>query len=159
VRASEGAPRRRFTGPFTYDLGVRGRGVVAFLLALVAWAALALLGQPAGPAPWIDEGMNLGVARSLADSGVYALPDELGPRVMDPAIQSGAGPLVLVPVAGLLRLVGPQLLFARSVVWLYAVVALAAYIWLAVRLLGAAAPLATLLLIPAARSRSPASRS
>lgn len=87
------------------------------------------------PAPWFDEGLNLSTAAMIARQGTYALPDSRGPRVMDPAIQTG--PTVLLPVALVVRLFGTKLTAARLVVVAFALLALWLYWRLARRLFGA----------------------
>lgn len=81
------------------------------------------------PQTWFDEGLNVSTAATLAEEGVYGLPDADGIREMDPAIQTG--PVVLLPVAMSFKLFGTGLLQARMVMVVFSVLALCAYYVLA----------------------------
>lgn len=95
------------------------------LWLLLAAAALLVAHLDRYPAPWYDEGLNISTASMLAAEGMYALPDQSGPSVMDPKIQTG--PTVVVPAAILFRMLGPSLVSARLVVVAFALAALALY--------------------------------
>lgn len=97
----------------------------AFACLMVLAAALLMVNLDRYPAPWFDEGLNIGAASMLAADGQYALPDQLGPSVMDAKIQTG--PTVILPVALLFRLLGRELVFARLVITIFALAALALY--------------------------------
>ncbi len=101
--------------------------------------------QPYYPAPWFDEGLNVSTAATLAQTGQYALPDSAGPRVFDPAIQTG--PTVLAPVALSLRLFGIGIMQARAAMLPFVALALMTYLLVARRLLGGDGLLALLLLV------------
>ncbi len=82
------------------------------------------------PAPWFDEGLNAGTAAMIAREGIYGLPDSNGPRVVDPAIQTG--PTVVLPVALVIRVCGARWVAARLVVVGFALLAVWLY-WLVSR--------------------------
>jgi hypothetical protein len=107
---------------------------LALLVAVALFAAVWSYRKTDYPPPWLDEGVNMTTAATLARSHLYALPDSAGPRIMDASIQTG--PTVLLPVAVVLRLFGINLLNARLAMLPFAAVALAAFIMLAVRLNG-----------------------
>jgi 4-amino-4-deoxy-L-arabinose transferase-like glycosyltransferase len=113
-------------------------GLAAFLAALL-WR------QPTYPAPWFDEGLNISTSAMLARDGLYALPDSEGPRLFDPAIQTG--PTVLLPVALAFKLFGAEIGAARAVVMVFACLALVLYGVLARRLFGSAAMAVALLFL------------
>lgn len=120
------------------------------LIVSGAFLWLMLFRQPLYPRPWFDEGLNVSTAGMLARAGLYALPDSAGPRVMDPAIQTG--PTVLVPVALAFRLLGFNLMSARLVMLAFAALLLIAYALMTRQLLGgAAAVVAVLFLIVGTR--------
>jgi hypothetical protein len=81
----------------------------------------------------------------LAQYGLYALPDSAGPRVLDPAIQTG--PTVILPLALVFRLFGIGLLQARIFIIGYAFVAVMVYATVARRLLPLGAMLLAILLL------------
>lgn len=112
---------------------------VAAGVGILLLLGLMLFRQPLFPAPWFDEGLNVSTAATLAREGVYALPNSDGPRLMDPAIQTG--PTVLVPIALVYRLFGVGIMPARLVMVAFALLALVAYGLLARRLVGATAAL------------------
>jgi 4-amino-4-deoxy-L-arabinose transferase-like glycosyltransferase len=121
--------RRRLAGPaLAWRASLWERIGFGSLLLLTLW--LLLLRQPVLPPPWFDEGINLSAAATLAQSGLYALPDALGPRVLDPAIQTG--PTVLVPIAVVYKLFGVGILQARLVIVAFGLLAFCAY-WLLAR--------------------------
>lgn len=98
------------------------------------------------PVPWFDEGYFLSVAKTLAQDGLYALPDSAGPRIMDSSI--GSGPTLIVPIALMFEVTGVGMLQARLVAVAMGLFALAVYIVLARRLVGPSAALgATVLLL------------
>ncbi|NOK63821.1 MAG: hypothetical protein GFH27_549283n53 [Chloroflexi bacterium AL-W] len=98
------------------------------------------------PVPWFDEGYFLSVAKTLAQDGLYALPDSAGPRMMDSSI--GSGPTLIVPIALMFEVAGVGMLQARLVAVAMGVFALGVYIVLARRLVGPSAALgATVLLL------------
>lgn len=74
------------------------------------------------PRPWHDEGAYLGLARTLAEDGVYANRNSDGYQTFG-AVQS-IGPTVVVPVALVYRLLGVSLFNGRIVVAIYTLVAL-----------------------------------
>lgn len=119
----------------------RQDNVVAKWLALgvggLCFLWLMLFQQPLYPAPWFDEGLNVSTAAMLAREGFYALPDSEGPRIMDPAIQTG--PTVLVPIAVAFHLFGIGIVPARIVMILFAAIALVTYALAARKLVGNAA--------------------
>lgn len=128
-----------FSQPSTLAKGTAlGAGVLLFL-----W--LMLFRQPVYPAPWFDEGLNVSTAAMLAREGLYALPNSDGPRIMDPAIQTG--PTVLVPVALVFHLFDIGIMQARITMLAFAVLALVAYALVARRLVGGAAMGLALLLL------------
>ena len=124
------------------------------ILWLVALLTLALLTVHllTYPAPWFDEGLNLATARNLAETGQYALPDSAGPRLFDPAIQSG--PLIILPVALVFRLVGPDLLAARALMVGFGLLALLGFGLLAHSLLGRTGALLAVLFLLAGNSNT-----
>jgi 4-amino-4-deoxy-L-arabinose transferase-like glycosyltransferase len=111
-------------------------------LGLLLFLGLMLLRQPLFPEPWFDEGLNVSTAATLARAGLYALPNSDGPRIMDPAIQTG--PTVLVPIALVYHFFGVGIMPARLVMVAFALLAVVAYGLLARRLVGGAAALLAL---------------
>ncbi|NWG17295.1 MAG: glycosyltransferase family 39 protein [Chloroflexi bacterium] len=87
------------------------------------------------PYTWYDEGLNLATVRTLAETGLYALPSADGLRIADPAIQTG--PPILVPLSWFYTLYGPNLGLARLTIAITAVLALIALYALTCRLYGA----------------------
>jgi 4-amino-4-deoxy-L-arabinose transferase-like glycosyltransferase len=123
--------RRRLAGPaLAWQVSLWERICFGSLLLPTLWL---LLRQPLPP-PWFDEGINLSAAATLARTGLYALPDATGPRVLDPAIQTG--PTVLVPIAVVYKLFGIGILQARLVIVAFGLLAFCAYWLLARRLIG-----------------------
>ena len=97
------------------------------------------------PRPWFDEGLNLSTAATLARASRYGLPDSAGVRVMDPAIQTG--PVVLAPLALAFKVFGVGMFQARSVMVLFALFTLSAFVLLGRRLGGLGAALLGLVLL------------
>ena len=117
--------------------------VIGTTTVLLLAAVLLLVHLPTFPAPWFDEGLNLNAAAMLAQTGQYALPDSDGPRIMDPAIQTG--PVLILPIALAFRIFGVGLLQARLVVVAFSFCALLAYLAAARRLIGLGAALLAIL--------------
>src|SRR4051812_10213889 len=63
------------------------------------------------PNVWYDEGLNLNAARTLAETGNYGLTSGASIRLGDPAIQTGTP--MLLPLAVLYRVFGPNLAVSR----------------------------------------------
>lgn len=105
-----------------------------FLALLLIALPLLLIRLAEVPYTWYDEGLNLNAARSLATTGLYALPtaDEL--RLADPAIQTG--PPMLIPLAVLYSLFGSNLAVMRLFTVMFGLLALGALYRLAYRLYG-----------------------
>lgn len=123
--------------PAVQTLRFRGRVDRLTTGALLVLALVLLtVNLTAWPESWFDEGLNLATASTLAEEGVYGLPDSGGTREMDPAIQTG--PPVIVPVALAFWAFGSDLLAPRLVMAAFGLLALAAYLVLARRLVGAA---------------------
>jgi len=102
-------------------------GIVLFILFL----AFHNLGNY--PATWFDEGSHLHVPKTLLRFGVYADFSSEGFRYYGPTI--GVGPTVLLPIAGVLHLLGMGLWQARLVNVIYLLAALAVF-WQLAMLLG-----------------------
>lgn len=82
-----------------------------FALLLLTLVPFMLIDLSTVPLPWFDEGLNLAAARTLAETNRYALPSADGLRFSDPAIQTG--PIIIMSLALLYRLGGPNLGIAR----------------------------------------------
>lgn len=117
---------------------VGGAGLIFFLF-------LMLFRQPLYPAPWFDEGLNVTTAAMLAREGLYALPDSSGPRILDPAIQTG--PPVLLPIALAFQFFGVSLMPARLVMLAFALFAFSLYVLLTRRLLDTPAMILAMLFL------------
>lgn len=120
------------------------------LWLLLAAAALLTMNLDRYPAPWFDEGLNIGAAASLASRGLYALPEFGGPIVMDVRIQTG--PTVIVPIAALFRVLGHELLYARLVIAVFGLLAVLLYWRVATRVFGERTALAASLCLLAGSS-------
>jgi 4-amino-4-deoxy-L-arabinose transferase-like glycosyltransferase len=97
------------------------------------------------PVTWYDEGLNLSAARSLAQTGQYALPSADGARLADPAIQTG--PPVILLAAALETFTGPNLVATRTLVALAALAFIIAFYALAFRLYGRVAAVVAVVLL------------
>lgn len=105
------------------------------------------------PHPWYDEGLNLTSARTMAETGLIALPSAGVLRVADPAIQTGA-PL-LVPQSYWYTLVRSNLGLTRLPMVVTSVLALILIYTLAYRLYGQPAALIAVGLIVAMPGSEP----
>src|SRR5215213_4874343 len=127
---------------YSWKLAASRAAYIAFLtIALL----LLLINLPTYPQPWFDEGYFLSIAKTLAQQGLYALPDSGGAWVMDQSI--GSGPILIVPIALVFRMFGSGLLQGRLVVVVLGWLSIVAYALLARRLVGGAALGALLLLL------------
>lgn len=90
--------------------------------------------QPIYPEPWFDEGLNVSTAMMIAQHQLYALPDSEGPRIMDPAIQTG--PPVLLPIALAYRFFPVDIRVARYVIFIFAIPTMLIYLKVAQKLSG-----------------------
>ncbi|GAP08612.1 4-amino-4-deoxy-L-arabinose transferase [Anaerolinea thermolimosa] len=86
------------------------------------------------PLTWFDEGSHLHVSKALVKYGVYADYSSEGFRYYGPT--NGLGPTVLLPIAGVFRLLGIGLLQARLVMVVYLLVGLFLFYRLTVSLEG-----------------------
>ncbi len=86
----------------------RAEAVLALLLLFVSTWHLA-----SSPATWFDEGINIGIAKSLVEHGVYSL--EIAPNefVQERHLLITTNYPVLLPVALSLKLFGPTIVAAR----------------------------------------------
>ncbi len=115
-----------------------------FLITILALLLL-IINLGTYPIPWFDEGSYMSLAKSVAETGAYAIPDSTGPRLMDPSI--GIGPPVILPVALAFHFFGSGVIQARLVAVAFALLALVAYGLLAQRLGGRYTMLVALLLL------------
>jgi 4-amino-4-deoxy-L-arabinose transferase-like glycosyltransferase len=83
-------------------------------------AFLMLYRLPQYPAPWIDEGAVLRVAKNFAQNGIYAEPNLTGNNYSGAIV--GVGPTVILPVALVVKLFGPNIGIARLVIVLYSLI-------------------------------------
>jgi 4-amino-4-deoxy-L-arabinose transferase-like glycosyltransferase len=124
------------------------RSVAGRILGIAAVAVLALLAfyrLRDFPTPWFDEGIHLHVPETLLRYGVYADHSSDGFRYFGPTL--GVGPTVMLPLAGMFKLLGIGLVQARVLMALYLLGALFVFYRFARSLHGAAfATLALLLL-------------
>jgi len=104
------------------------------LLLLVITLPFLLIRLSEVPATWFDEGINLTAARTLAETGVYGLRSAEGLRPADPAIQSG--PPLIVLLAALHPVIGPNIMAARLLVVLFGLLTLVVLYLLAYRMYG-----------------------
>lgn len=114
--------------------------------ALVIFASLVTWHISTSPATWFDEGINMGIAKSFFQSGVYSLNIGSGEFVAERAFLITTNYPVLLPVALALKVFGISLLAARLPMVLYLFFFGLALFFLAKRLYGAKAALFTLLL-------------
>lgn len=110
----------------------RRRGWMLVVGAVVLFLALYRLTD--FPLTWFDEGSHLHVPKALVKYGVYADYSSEGFRYYGPT--NGLGPTVLLPVAGVFRLLGIGLLQARLVMVVYLLVGLFLFYRLTVSLEG-----------------------
>lgn len=136
------APQAGIAGRFWERAALGG----LILLILV----LALFNLPYAPRTWFDEGSHLHVPKTLVQYGVYADISSEGFRYFGPTV--GVGPTVMLPIAGVFKLVGPGLLQGRLVIVAYLLLALCAAYLLARRLHGGRLALLTLALLLASRT-------
>lgn len=86
---------------------------VLFRLALIALTAvfvyLLAYGFPDSPSPWFDEGINMGIAKSLVQKGVYSL--QIGPErfIDEPSLLITTNYPLLIFVAAVFRIFGSGL--------------------------------------------------
>jgi hypothetical protein len=78
---------------------------------------LALYHLTGYPVTWFDEGSHLHVPKSIELFGVYADYSSEGFRYYGPTV--GIGPTIMLPIAGVFRILGMGLLQARLVIVLY----------------------------------------
>lgn len=116
-----------------------------FLALLLIAMPLLFIRLAEVPYPWYDEGLNLNAARSLATTGLYGLPTADGLRLSDPAIQTG--PPMIIPLAALYSLFGPNLTVMRLFTVMFGVLALAALYTLSYRLHGPFPAFVTILIL------------
>lgn len=109
-----------------YLLAERQNIALAVACALLIVASIWHL--PASPATWFDEGINLGIAKSLINNGVYSLEIAPGKFVEQRPFLITTNYPVLLPVAASLKLFSANLTAARipAVLFLWGF-ALAAY--------------------------------
>ncbi len=95
--------------------------LVQFVVAgLVIFLLVFRLGE--SPPPWFDEGWHLHIPKNLAINGVYADYSSEGTRLGGPTIS--VGPTVMLPIAALFKFFGVNIPLARSVIVIYALMAL-----------------------------------
>jgi len=100
--------------------------------ALVIFLLVFRLGE--SPAAWFDEGWHLHVPKNLAVNGVYADYSSDGLRSGGPTIS--VGPTVMLPIAVLFKFFGVSIPLARSLIVIYALLALWAWYRLSVQISG-----------------------
>lgn len=101
--------------------------ITAVLFAVLLFIALWQL--PKSPATWFDEGINLGIAKSLAEKGVFSLEIAPDTFVEDRQFLITTNFSVLLPVALSLKLFGNSLFAARAPMVLFLLLfALAAFL-------------------------------
>lgn len=124
---------------------LRERLIVFGLMTAVL--ALTVVALRVYPSPWLDEGLNWGAVRSLAETGRYGLDSADGFRPFATAIQTG--PTVILPAVLTFEALGKTVDSVRLISALYGLVAVAAAYTLARRLFDSApvAQLAVLLLL------------
>src|SRR3989344_817615 len=101
------------------------------LILIILFCLLLFFGTwqlPESPATWFDEGINLGIAKSLINNGVFNLEIGPGEFVKEKQFLITSNYPVLLPVALSLRLFGSNLVAARLPMVLFLIAfALAAY--------------------------------
>ncbi len=107
---------------------------VSTIALTVLFLSLLLVRNDEYPPPWLDEGANVSAAAMLARTGLYALPDSAGPRILDPAIQTG--PTVIVPIALGFRAFGVGMPQARLLMIPFALLAYSGVLLLARQITG-----------------------
>lgn len=93
-------------------------GVIAVGFLFIAFMMLYRL--PQYPAPWIDEGAVLRVAKNFAQNGIYAEPNLTSNNYSGAIV--GVGPTVILPVSLLVKLFGPNIGLARLIIVLYSLI-------------------------------------
>ncbi|MBZ0284491.1 MAG: glycosyltransferase family 39 protein [Anaerolineae bacterium] len=116
-----------------------------FLVLLLIALPLLMIRLAEVPYTWYDEGLNLNAARSLATTGLYGLPTADDLRLSDPAIQTG--PPMIIPLAALYSLFGPNLTVMRLFTVLFGILTLIALYRLSARLHGPFPAFITVLLL------------
>lgn len=109
-------------------------GSAVVLVGVVVMLFIFLYRLEQHPHLWFDEGSHLHVSKNLALNGVYADMSSEGLRYSGPVV--ALGPTVLVPIAGLFKVFGVELFWARLVVVVYAVVMVAGLFALCYRIGG-----------------------
>lgn len=88
-------------------------------LAIVFFIASAFWGFPDSPSPWFDEGINLGIAKTFAEDGVYSLRLGPGEYVLERGLMISTNYPVLIPIAAAFRVFGVGLAPAKFVMIIY----------------------------------------
>lgn len=121
---------RRFFGLYRAKKAKFPLRRVLFAVFLLLFAAMLLYGFPDSAAPWFDEGINLNLARTLAEKGVFSLQTAPETFVSEKPLLITTGYPALFPVALSFSLLGVGLWQAKMVMLLF----LAAFVFLACRL-------------------------
>jgi len=114
------------------DRLVSDRVSTVWLAAAAAILFLSVYHLGVYPTTWYDEGSHLHVPKTLVQTGVYADRSSEGFRYFGPT--NGVGPTVMLPIAGVFKVLGIGLIQARLVMVGYLILALAAFGGLAYRL-------------------------
>lgn len=109
---------------------------IIFVFIFVVFVFLGLWQLPHSPATWFDEGINLGIAKSLVKTGVYSLQLGGNSFVVERPFLITTNYPVLIPVAVFIKLFGFNLAAARLPMVIFLVLFLAVAYKL-VRCLGA----------------------
>jgi len=93
--------------------------MLALLLGILFFISIYRL--PHSPATWFDEGINIGIAKSFANEGVYSLQVAPGEFVKEKSFLITTNYPVLIPVALSIKLFGSNFIAARlpMVVYLF----------------------------------------
>jgi 4-amino-4-deoxy-L-arabinose transferase-like glycosyltransferase len=120
------------------------------VLVLAFAAILMFYNLDLNPRPWQDEGSAAGIAKSLAQDGVYANKNSDGYQSFG-GVQS-VGPTVILPIALAYRLWGVGLVQGRLVMALYAVITLIVFYFCAQTLFNRRVAILAVILVLGAQS-------
>lgn len=101
-------------------------------VCMLFFLVVGLWGFPDSPSPWFDEGVNLGIAKTYVEDGIYSLRTSPGQYVMQKSLMISTNYPVLFPIAGVFAVFGSGLAQAKVVMLLFMI----AYLLAAYRLVG-----------------------
>src|SRR3989344_655987 len=90
-----------------------------FFVLLALFAYMVFSGFPDSSAPWFDEGINLGIAKTWAENGIFSLQTGPGEFVAEKPLLISTNYPLLAPVALSFKLFGVGLWQAKVVAYLF----------------------------------------